>query len=80
MSAGDSFAAEMVLTGRHANRQEGFLMAWRRPDRIALYVDGPNRYATAGTAFRRAVTTASGMGHDLRGFARKRVIARPRSA
>jgi hypothetical protein len=51
MSAGDSFAAEMVLTGRHANRQEGFLMAWRRPDRIALYVDGPNRYATAGTAF-----------------------------
>jgi len=37
----------MVLIGRHADRQQGCLMAPEHSDKIALFIDGPNLYATA---------------------------------
>src|ERR1700688_2056853 len=63
----------MVLIDRHADRQEGFLMAREHSDRIALFIDGPNLYATAKTLgfdvdYKRLLREFQSRGTLLRAF------------
>jgi uncharacterized LabA/DUF88 family protein len=63
----------MVSAGRHANRQEGFLMTRERSDKIALFIDGPNLYATAKTLgfdvdYKRLLGEFQGRGTLVRAF------------
>jgi uncharacterized LabA/DUF88 family protein len=63
----------MVLIDRHADRQEGFLMVREHSDKIALFIDGPNLYATAKTLgfdvdYKRLLGEFQGRGTLVRAF------------